>query len=45
MKGINDVVKWICGMGLVLIALFLIFRFAIHYDAAEQDILNGSEVQ
>jgi hypothetical protein len=30
-KSVNDVVKWICGMGLVLIALWLIAEFVMVY--------------
>lgn len=36
MKEINDAVKWICGMGLVLIALYLIAQFALIYNQQGQ---------
>jgi hypothetical protein len=31
MKAINDAVKWICGMGLVIIGLWILAEFIIIY--------------
>lgn len=38
MKNVNDAVKWICGMGLVLIALLILAEFTIDYNHAEQQL-------
>lgn len=38
MKGVNDVVKWLCGMALVIAALVVLAMFLTDYSRADRQV-------